>query len=386
MPKVFISTAEPSAELHASRLVGSLKELLPGIEVDAAGGKLLADAGADVRVDMTGKAVMGIWEAISQISFFRKAGLQIESMVLSGDYDALVVTDAPSFHLPLAKRIHARRPDFPIIYYIAPKLWAWKKWRIKNLRRDFAKTLCIFPFEEKYFGDQGVKAVYAGNPTYDQIRQIDVEAAASRFGVNPETMYTRPDKGLLSVFPGSRGSEIKYLWVQITKTISNLQRDFPGLKVAVSLAPGMTCEKLRRYAPLPEKVEYVEGESQILIAASSAVLAKSGTTTLEAALLGKPMAVCYAGHPLNYLVAKLFVKLPYYSLPNILSGCEIVRELMQQDATPEVMTTELSRILTDREYYMRLRGDFLALRDSLGVEPASMHAAREILSSFKPKI
>lgn len=383
MPKVFISTAEPSAELHASRLALALRELAPGIGIDAAGGKVLAAAGADIKVDMTGKAVMGILEAIAQLSFFRKAGLEIESRILSGKYDALVVVDAPSFHLPLAKRIHARRPDFPIIYYIAPKLWAWKKWRVKNLRRDFVKTLCIFPFEEKYFGDQGVNAVYAGNPTYDQIRQIDVEAAARRFDLNPETMYSQPTKGLLSVFPGSRGSEIKYLWSPIAKTIGNLQNEFPDLKVAVSLAPGMTLEKFRRHAPLPDNVRFVEGESQVLLAASSAVLTKSGTTTLETALLGKPMLVCHAGHPFNYAVVKLFVKLQYYSLPNILAGREIVRELMQGDASVEMLMAEMRRILTDPAYYAKLRNDFLALRDSLGVEPASLHAAREILATFK---
>ncbi len=328
---------------------------------------------------------MGILEAIAQLSFFRKAGLEIESRILSGEYDALVVVDAPSFHLPLAKRIHSKRPDFPIIYYIAPKLWAWKKWRVKNLRRDFAKTLCIFPFEEKYFGDQGVNAIYAGNPTYDQIRQIDVGEAAKRFGVSADTMYSRPEKGLLSVFPGSRGSEIKYLWAPIAKTVVNLQREFPDLKVAVSLAPGMTREKLERYAPLPEGVGLVEGESQVLLAASSAVLTKSGTTTLETALLGKPMLVCHAGHPFNYAVVKLFVKLRYYSLPNILAGREIVRELMQGDASVENLTAEMRRILTDAKYYEKLRSDFLALRDSLGEEPASMHAAREIVSLFIPQ-
>ncbi|MDR1535027.1 MAG: lipid-A-disaccharide synthase [Planctomycetota bacterium] len=383
MPKLFISTAEVSAELHASRLASSLRELVPGLEITAAGGSLLAGAGAEIAVDMAGRSVMGFWEALGQLSFYRQAGRAILARLQKGRHDALVLVDAPSFHLWLARGVHAALPRLPILYYIAPKLWAWKEWRVRNLRRDIALTMCIFPFEPDFFLSRGVAAVYVGNPTLDQIRGVSGDSAAIRLGLGGDWRRVDPDKGLLAVFPGSRNSEIKYIWPRQAAALALLRRRFPGLKAALALAPGLDRERLAALAPIPEWVETTSGDSRELIAASTAVLAKSGTTTLEAALLGKPMAVCFAGHPVSYNIAKSFVKLPHVSLPNILAGREIVREFIQAAATPGDLAAEIGRILTDGRYRRRMRSNLNRLREKLGDRPAARLAARKI-AEFLP--
>lgn len=378
MPRVFVSTAEISAERHASHLVRELFQLAPDLTVNAAGGPILQQAGAELAVDMTGRAVMGFWEALGQITFYKRAGESIISKLAREKHDALVLVDAPSFHLRVAQKVHARWPDLPILYYIAPKLWAWKEWRVKNLRRDITRTMCIFPFEVDYFQERGVDAVFVGNPTLDQLRRVDDEKMTRILRVEDVRRHSNPEDGVLAVFPGSRNSEIRYLWPVMAKTIELVRLDFPNLKVAVALAPGWSRERLAETAQPPENVSFIVGNSQEVLAAASVVLAKSGTTTLEAALLGKPMVVCYAGHPVSFHIAKRFVKLPYVSLPNILAGRKIIQEFIQHEATPENLADELVKILGDKKYYRLMRSRLRRLRDTLGDEFAAVKAAREI--------
>ena len=378
MPRVFISTAETSAERHASHLVEALMRRVPDLTVNAAGGESLARAGANLTVDMSGRAVMGFWEALSQVTFYKRAGETILDALAREPHQALVVVDAPSFHLRLARKVRERWPDLPILYYIAPKLWAWKEWRVKSMRRDITRTMCIFPFEVKFFRDRGVDAVYVGNPTLDQLRDVDGGDMTRIMRVEDVKRHSNPAHGVLAVFPGSRTMEVRRMWPLMVKTVDLLRQRFPDLKIGVALAPGWTESRLADIAPLPENAVFVSSGSQELLAAASVVLAKSGTTTLEAALLGKPMVVCYTAHPVSFHIAKRFVKLSHVSLPNILAGKELVKEFLQSDATPENLAGEIGALLADHRYYRRMRSKLLALRDTLGDERAADRAAREI--------
>lgn len=385
MPKVFVSTAEVSAERHAAHMVKELFSQVPDLTVNAAGGDLLLRGGANLVVNMTGQAVMGFWEAISHLSFYKRATESILAKLTKEKHDALVLVDAPSFHLHLAQKARKRWPDLPILYYIAPKLWAWKEWRVKNLRRDITRTMCIFPFEVDYFRERGVDAVYVGNPTLDQLRDVDGGNMTRMLRVEDVKRHSEPTRGVLAVFPGSRGSEVKYLWPIMVEAMRLLRERFPELKAAVALAPGWSRERLAEYAPLPENTSFIHADSQELLAAASVVLAKSGTTTLEAALLGKPMVVCYAGHAASYYIAKMFVKLPYVSLPNILAGRKIIQEYIQGDATPGNLADEVGRLLSDQKYYKRMRGQLRRLREVLGDEFSAVRAAREVAGFISGK-
>ncbi|MDR1611321.1 MAG: lipid-A-disaccharide synthase [Planctomycetota bacterium] len=385
MPKILLSTAEVSAETHAADLLAALKALRPDLEADAGGGRLLAAAGARLVADMSGKAVMGLKDAFASLSFYRESGKKLVAAVKRERYDAVVVVDAPSFHLPLAKIIHRDRPDLPIIYYIAPKLWVWKRWRAESLRRDFAKTLCIFPFEERYFGGLGVNAVYVGNPTRDQLRNVDGKAVAARFGVSWERRHEEPEKGLLAVFPGSRKGELSRLWPEMARALAGVRRRFPGLKPVVSLARNIAAADLAAIHPLPEGVDFSSGDSRELLAAASLVVAKSGTTTLEAALLGKPMLVCYRVDAPSFILAMFVIRIARVALPNILAGDEVVREFLQDQATAANFLGEIERLLADRRYYRTMRSRLLSLADGLGEENSALRAAREIAAFLPPR-
>lgn len=380
MAKIFISTNEPSAEMHAVHLLGELKKLRPDLVCDAAGTAVLAEAGANVLVDMTGAAAMGLTAVIGKVPFFLDAMKGIREAVAANGYDAVVFMDSPSFHLPLAQKIHRRQPDLPIVDYISPKIWAWRKGRYKRLRRDFAKVLCILPFEEKYLRDLGVAATYVGNPTNDRVREVDSAAMAERLGVAGRDPHAEPHKGVLAVFPGSRKNEVRYLWPEMVRAVEILRGKFPDLKPVVSLAPGWRRERLLAYGSAPDGVDFVEKSSLELLAASSIVLAKSGTTTLEAALLGKPMVVTWATGFVNAMAMRIAVMhLPYVSLPNIVAGREVVREMLQFDARGDRLAAELERLLSDPEAYGKMRAELLALRDLFGDEGGTVRAAREIV-------
>lgn len=377
MAKILVSTAEVSADLHAARLVSALRRQCPDLTVDAAGGRGLADAGANLLVDMTGRAVMGFWEVFGQLSFYRRAGNTLLRSLEEGKYDALVVVDAPSFHLRLVRQVRERWPGLPILYYIPPKLWAWKEWRVKAMRRDISRTLCIFPFEVEFFGKRGVDAVYVGNPSLDALRDVDGSKLSGRLRVGlPQA--GEPSEGIMAVCPGSRKSEIKYIWPRMAGALGILTQRFPRLRPVVGLAPGMDVSTLRRYAPIPVGVETCCA-SQQLIASASVVMAKSGTTTLEAALLGKPMVVCYAGAAVSYWLARCFVSIGHVSLPNILAERGIVRELLQDEASPENLAGEISTLLTDAGAYRKMREELLGVRQLLGDVLAAERAAREVL-------
>lgn len=381
MPRVFISTAETSADIHAAGLVRSLRALVPDLRVNAAGGTALARSGARLVVDMHGKSAMGFATVMTKLGFYVRAMRRILTTLQQERHDALILVDAPSFNLRIARKVRRVLPNLPILYYIAPKAWAWKEWRVKALRTDTDRVLCIFPFEEKFFRDRGVNAVFAGNPTMDQIRSIDPLPLRRQLAL--PAADGRPANGLLAVFPGSRGSEVRYIWPAMARALDIIHARCPGLHFAIAAAPSWNKARLSRYAPVPDYAPCIENHSQELLAVADAVLAKSGTTTLEAALLGRPMTVVYKGDWLSWAIASRVVRLPYVSLPNILAGHTIVQELLQHDATPQNMADETCALLMDPARYAQAQANLLALRQTLGDVPAADRAAKIVYDYIK---
>lgn len=380
MTRIFVSTAEASADQHAARLVRALRTRDEQLTVGAVGGSALEAEKVDMLQDMRGRAVMGFWEVFSQLGFYRQTMGRILTNISQQKPDAVVLVDAPSFHLRLAKKIRKVHPDLPIVYYIAPKAWVWKKGRVKAMRRYLTKTLCIFPFEEKWFRERGVDTVYVGNPTRDAVRSADPGRFLDKMKWEPAVSH-RPEEGIVSLFPGSRWSEIKYIWPAMAGAVKILGRQFPGLRFAVSLAPGMERETLESVAPIPSGAVGVSGSQLDMLAASTLVIGKSGTTTLEAALVGAPMVVCYAGHLVSYMVVKPWLTMSgvkYVSLPNILCGEKVVEELFQSDANPQRLAAEAALLLASPDKLNAMRSKLLSLLAMLGDESAAERAAREI--------
>jgi len=388
---LFFSCVEPSADLHASHVVRAVEGLAPGVRVKAAGGVFLARAGAEVIIDMRGQAVMGLVEVVRHLGFFRQAIRRTLAWVARNRPDAVVLVDAPGYHMRLGLALRRRFPRLPILYFIAPKAWAWQPGRARTLARFVTRLLCIFPFEEEWFGARGLPALYVGNPTLDELRPIiarrEARLAAARSSPGDETrvMGAWPADGLrtVAVFPGSRAAEVRRLWPVFAPALAELRNRLGPLAFSVALAPGVEPTALRALAPIPERTAFVApGESQAMLSQASFAMAKSGTTTLEAALLGVPMVVAYRMHPITALLARFLVgrHLGWFSLPNILAGRSVVPELFQSEVTAENLRRESEAILGDSARYRRMQRDLVALRGGFGDKPAGERAAEAILS------
>ncbi len=370
--KIYLSTGEISGEQHAARFVTALKELRPDIEIDSMGGGLLEAAGARIIVPSEKIRVMGFVEVITHLPSIRKAFKQAVRHIVETKPDAVVLVDYPGFHLRLAAEVKKRCPEIPVVQYIAPKVWAWNEGRVKKIRETIDLILSIFPFEEQWFADREVRAAYVGNPVCDAVKNANGQALRAELEIDPQ------DK-LIAIFPGSRRKEIRAILPPMLEAGMQLESRHEGLAFAVAAAPGYSRKDLEALVPIPAPLPVVENRNFELLAASDAVMAKSGTTTLEAALLKKPMVVAYKGSALSAMIARRVVKLKHFSLPNIVMQNGIVTELFQQDVTGTGIADEVSRLLYDAQYRGSQLREFDVLERKLGDEPAAIRAAKGLL-------
>ncbi len=367
----FIATGETSGETHAMGLCRAITRIDPETTFSAMGTSRMRDAGMEIVINTGGHQVMGFWEIIAHIPFFRRAATAILEHLDRRRPDAVILVDNPGFNLRLAAAIKKRMPGLPVIYYIAPKAWAWNEGRTRALRRQVDKVLCIFPFEPDWFAARGVTAIYVGNPTADAVRRTpDGTGLRRELGI-------RENEKLIAVFPGSRSTEIRRLLPVMLEAAGLVA--VPGTRFAIAAAPGFSRQRLNQHAPLPESIPIVENRNLELMAAGNAILAKSGTTAMEAALLGKPMVVAYRSNWLSAIIARRVVKLDWFSLPNIIAGRKIVTELFQEQAIPERLAAELRLILTDPDLRARMEHDLEQVRRIVGEQPAADRAARAVM-------
>ena len=268
--------------------------------------------------------------------------------------------DYPGFHLKVAAA--AATHDVPVLYYIAPQLWAWGAWRIKSIRKNVQQVAVVLPFEEEYFRSRAVSAEFVGHPLLDR-------------DVTPLAEHARNDLDLpdgvpiLGLLPGSRASEIKRLWPSFRDAAKRLSESIPALRVLVAAIDGI------EYPGAPE-FKYCRGDSTAVLAAADAVLCKSGTATLEAALLGTPMVIAYRVHPLTYAVAKLAVQVSHIGLVNVIAGFEVCPELLQTAATPQALARAVNPLLDQTSVAASSQREaFAEIREQLGGSGATQRVA-----------
>lgn len=374
---IYISTGELSGEQHAARLAVSLREAEPDIRLTGMGTDVLRSAGVDTVVDADAIRVMGFVEVLTHLPAIHRAFKNALAHIERERPDAVVLVDYPGFHLRLARAIRERMPDVKIFGYIAPKAWAWNERRTKTIARCMDRLFCIFPFEKKWFGMRGVNAAYVGNPTVDAVRDAPDGAA-----LRDELNLAQSDI-CVGLLPGSRRSELKRLLPPMLDAAARLRaQDERRRRFLLAVAPGFRREDLSGIATLPEWVTPIENRPYEVMRASDLLLAKSGTTTLEAALLDTPMVVMYKANPVTAWIARGVLSVPFVSLPNILSGREVVPELLQECATGDLIATTAQDILSSSTRQDSMHAAFAELRESLGDEPAADRAAREVLSAI----
>lgn len=359
-PRILVTAGEPSGDLHGARVVRALRERWPTAEIHALGGPHLAAAGAEVRWSAEGLAAMGLVEVLETLPAHLRLLRSLTRACQAGAYDLLIAIDYPGFHLRLAEA--ARAAKVPVLWYIAPQLWAWHSSRAARLARAVDRLAVILPFEPAFFESIGIPSTYVGHPLLDREAPPTRTAARAALGIDHEAT-------VLALFPGSRRGEIARLWPAYREAAHRL---LAGGHCTAVLVAGTAWGTY----PGSEGMQVIRTAPSLVLAAADAALAKSGTTTLETALADVPMVVAYRTNPVTFWLARRLVTVRWASLVNLIVGRELVPELMQGAATPERLVASVAPLLDATSAAAAAqREGFATVRRLLGGAGASARVA-----------
>lgn len=376
--KYYLIVGEASGDLHASHLMAALKEEDPRAEFRFFGGDLMAAVDGTMVKHYKDLAYMGFIPVLLHLRTIFANMKRCKEDIVYWNPDVVILVDYPGFNLDIAKYVHSRT-RIPVYYYISPKIWAWKEYRIKNIKRDVDELFSILPFEVDFFETKHNYPIhYVGNPTVDEVtafRESHSEDFAAFVGDNH--LDGRP---IIAVLAGSRKQEIKDNLLKMLEAAST----FPGCQIVLAGAPSITIEYYRQYLGNAD-VKIVFGQTYRLLQHSTAALVTSGTATLETALFRVPQVVCYylaCGKFISFL-RRHVLKVKYISLVNLIAGREIVKELVADTMTVENIQAELGRLLFNDEYRQKMLVEYETMACRLGPAGAPRLAAREMVKLLK---
>jgi lipid-A-disaccharide synthase len=336
-PKILVSAGEASGDFYASLLVTELRRLYPQAEMFGCTGPKLRAAGVRTVVDASSLAVVGLLEVVGHLPRIWREYNKLLAASRAEHPDLAVLTDSPDFHLRAARRLSAQ--GIPVVYLVAPQAWAWRKGRVKSMRRTVRRLLCIFPFEEEFFRRLGVQATFIGHPLAGL-----VAPSLSRDDFFKKHRLA-PSRPLVSVLPGSRRGEAARHLPALVDAVRLLYRERAiNFVLPASATTGVGFFE-GRIGDAPIRV--IEGESWDAMAYSEVTLVASGTVTVEAALLGTPMVSFYKVSLPSWLAGKLLVDVPFYTMVNLIAGRRVVPELMQGAMTGDSLAREALRLMDD---------------------------------------
>lgn len=372
MKKVLIVTGEASGDLHGANLVRALWQKHSDLLIAGMGGSEMAAAGVDILFDAHKVSVVGIAEVFSHLGDIIKAQTILKKYLKRERPDLLIIIDLPDFNLLIAKK--AKQLSIPVFYYISPQVWAWRSSRVKTIAQRVDTVGVILPFEEDFFRQRGVKAHYVGHPLLDSVR---ITLNRESFSIKHQIPADATCVGLL---PGSREKEISALLPDFLASALQLQKRSPKpifflLPLASTIRKKFLYEAGLREFEDQLDIRVITDDRYNLMARCDAVVAASGTVTLELALLDTPMVVTYRVAPFTYKIGRLLIKLKHFSLVNLIAGQEIVPELLQQEVTPEAISNHLQELLFDQESRGNCKTGLEVVREKLGEEGASGRAA-----------
>jgi len=329
--EILFVAGETSGDMHASGVARELRASGAPFALRGIGGDLMAEQGVALDEHIRGLAVMGLVEVLKHLPKHRAMLAALRRRLRSGNVALVILVDYPGFNLRVAEA--AAEAGVPVLYYVAPQVWAWGAKRLGKLARWVSQAAVILPFEEQLLRDHGIDATFVGHPLLDRATNMPerTEARAS--------LGMPPDARVLALFPGSREQEIARHLDVFVATAERLRREDPRLEVVVSAAPHVRIDESR----CPYRI--VRGASFPILRAADAAMCKSGTTTLEATVALCPHVVAYRTHPLTYWVATRVVKVPHIGLVNIVGGREVVPEFVQHDLQPARVAAALSPLL-----------------------------------------
>lgn len=376
--KYYLIVGEASGDLHASNLMKALKEVDASAEFRFVGGDLMAAVGGTCVKSYKDMAYMGFIPVLLHLRTIFRNMDYCKDDIVSWNPDVLILVDYPGFNLKIAEYIRAHT-CIPIYYYISPKIWAWKEYRIKNIKRDVDELFSILPFEVDFYRKHQYPIHYVGNPCVDAVSAfLNSQNVDSQEFIRKHKLTGKPIVALLA---GSRKQEIKD---NLTRMIA-ASKDFPDYQFVVAGAPGIEPDFYRNY--MDEHTQIVFGETYSLLQYATAALVTSGTATLETALFRVPQVVCYytaAGKLVSFL-RKHILKVKYISLVNLIAGKEVVTELVADGMTVPNIEKELRAILPSGGQRMRMLEDYDRLIAILGAPGASGRAAEQIAQLLRER-
>lgn len=361
--------------MYAARLATEIQKRME-VEIFGMGGPQMRAAGVDVVTDYAEVSVVGITEIVSHLPSLVRAMRKLVSEARRRRPILAILTDFPGFHLRLARTLQSL--GVKNVYYICPQFWAWRPWRVRIVRRRFAKALCIFPFEKDFYAKAGVPTEFIGHPLVGMVKASLTRAEfAQKHGLEARQV-------IVTLLPGSRWGEISRHLPAMLQSCEELRRlTKKDLAVVVAVAPGIDTTRLKELLADAPNAAIVQDDTYNALAAADVALVCSGTATIEAALLDVPMAVAYRVTALTALLAKPLVRTKFFSMVNLIAGRQVVTELIQNDFTPQAAALEMQRLLESDHARKELRAGLSEVREKLGPAGAVQRAADVIVAMLR---
>ncbi len=374
--KVIIVAGEASGDMQAANLVAAIKKVDPSIQFFGLGGEKMQQAGVTLLFNLADLAVVGFVEVLKNLKKIKQAFSLILEKADEIKPDAAILVDYPGFNLRLAKELKKR--NIKVIYYISPQIWAWGLNRVKLIKQVVDKMIVVFKFEEELYQKFGVDATFVGHPFLDTVKpQTPKEEFLKNIGLSK-------DKQTIGLMPGSRRREVELhlpIMLKSAKLIQEQFKDAQFLVIKSTTVARQIFDKLLEISDFPCKI--TENASYNPMNGCDFLLIASGSATLEAAILLKPMVIIYKVSFLTWAFLKFMLKIPYVGLVNVIAGRKIVPECLQFDAAPEKISREMNKILASAEEIKKIKIDLENVRKSLGSEGASQRAAEAVVNFIR---
>ncbi len=365
MKRIFLVAGESSGDIHGGNLVRAIREAAPDAACEGLGGRHMAEAGMELRHNLAERGIMGFTEVVQSLRYLRRLYYDTLDHLARTRPSCLVLIDYPGFNLRLAKAV--KQLGIPVVYYISPQVWAWKRKRIHTLARTVDKMLVILPFEEPLYKELGLDCVYVGHPLLDYISSVPVRGVFR-------------DECVIGLMPGSRAQEIRRLMPLMLEVARKIQEAHPNARF-ITPCVDTAREAQVRAAAGDFPLETAVGQTYELLDAARFCLVASGTATLETALFQVPMVVVYKVSPLSFWIARRLVRVEHIALANILAEKRIVPEFVQGEASVQNVAPAALELLGDTPRRASVLAEYARLREKLGERGASRKAAAGVLEA-----
>ena len=371
--KYYIIAGEASGDLHGSNLVASLRAQDREAKIRAWGGEKMRKNGANVVKNYHDLAFMGFVEVLINLRTILKNFSFCKKDITDFNPDAIVLIDYPGFNLKIAKWAHKK--GYKVFYYISPQVWAWKRRRVYKIQKVVDKMLCILPFEKKFYDSYNVDCQFVGHPLLDEIAKVNPVDKNKFYKSN----RLNPKKEIIAMLPGSRKQEVS----RMLTVMLDVVKQFPNYQFVIACAPSLPVSYYKGIIGDRANVRLVVNRTYQLLQLSSAAMVTSGTATLETALFDVPEVMCYKANKISYIIARQLAKVRFICLVNLIMDREVVKELIQNDLTPNNVANELKSLLASSKRQKKLLEDYEELKTVLGNAGASDKAAETIISNIK---